>query len=172
MLNDPKLVLHRSKVVFGLGCFLLAAYFTLTQIVRYLANEDTSSIAHKQFNQTPRDEYPTFSICFRGQDVYWKKEKILFQILGVTSSQYVNTLMGHGQRYEYDRKTGFYNKERVDLVNITSIDFKNVILDPDKVIVGALFEAQNPNQTTYFGKGNTGKQLKHNPFFVAYQTLN
>ena len=129
MLNDPKIAIGRLKVIFGMVCFLLAAYFTHTQGIRYLANEDTSSITHKQFNQTPRDKYPTFSICFRGEDVYWKKEDMLFQALGVTSTQYVQTLKGDGQRYEYDEMTRLYSKERVDLSNITSIDFGDVILD-------------------------------------------
>ena len=122
MINKPKLALGRLKVVFGLVCFLLAAYFTLTQIIRYLANEDTSSITHKHFNLTPQDKYPTFSICFKGQDLYWDKEKILFSILGVTSSQYVETLKGHGQKYEHDEKTGFYKKK---LVNVFSTQLQS-----------------------------------------------
>ena len=132
----------------------MATYFTLTQVIRYLANEDTSSIAHKKFNQTPRDKYPTFSICFEGKDIHWKKEEMLFQTLGVTSSQYVDTLMGHGKRYEYDEKTGLYNKERVDLRNVTSIDFNRVILNENKIILGAFFRSQHTNDTTYFGKGH------------------
>ena len=100
--NDPKIALGRLKVIFGFVCFLLAAYFSLTQVIRYIANEDTSSIAHKQFNQRPQDMYPTFSICLKGRDIYWDKEEWLFTTLGVTSAQYVDTLMGHGKRYEYD----------------------------------------------------------------------
>ena len=126
MLSDPKIALRRLKVVFGLACFLLAAYFTLTQVVRYLSNEDTSSIAHKQFNETPQDKYTTFSICFKGRDIYWRKEERLFQMLGVTSSQYVDTLKGHGQRYEYHEETGFYNKERVDLSNVTLLSLIHI----------------------------------------------
>ena len=147
MLSDRKIALRRANVVFASICFLCAAYMSLMQVFRYLANEDTSSITNKLFNQTPRDQYPTFSICFKGRDVYWSKEKMLFNILGVTSSQYVDTLKGNGQRYEFDEKTHLYNKVRVDLSNVTSIDFENVILDVNNVIIGTEFNAQNKSFT-------------------------
>ena len=170
MLKDRKVALHRANVVFGSACFLLAAYMSLTQLFRYLENEDTSSITNKQFNQTPRDQYPTFSICFKGDDVYWDKDEMLFNVLGVTSSQYVDTLKGNGQRYEIDVKTHLYNKVRVDLSNVTLLDFENVILDTKKVIIGAEFNTENKSYTRSFGKGKGGKKLTYNPFYVGYQT--
>ena len=170
MLSDRKIALRRANVVFASICFLCAAYMSLMQVFRYLANEDTSSITNKLFNQTPRDQYPTFSICFKGLDVYWRKEEMLFNTLGVTSSQYVATLKGYGQRYEFDETTHLYSKIPVHLNNATLIDVENVILDKNKVIIGAEFNAQQESYTRSFGKGRRGKKLTYNPFSVGYQT--
>ena len=170
MIKEPKIALGRLKVIFGLVCFLLALYFSLTQVVRFLANEDTSSISNKQFNLEPHDKYPTFSICLKGRDIYWHKEEFLFNSFGVTSAQYVDTLMGNGQRYDFDEKTGLYNKELVELRNFTLIEFTNVALESYKVIIGAEFKTQQDHHAKYFGKGKTGGKLEYNPFYVGYQT--
>ena len=170
MIKEPKIALGRLKVIFGLVCFLLAAYFSLTQVVRYIANEDTSSIAHKQFNQRLQDKYPTFSICFKGGDIHRDKEEWLFTTLGVTSAQYVNALMGHGKRYQYDEKTGLYRKVDVDLKNSTLLESYNLALQSDKVIIGVEFKTQQDDHAKHYGKDKGGTKLTHNPFYVAYQT--
>ena len=95
---------------------------------------------------------------------------MLFNVLGVTSSQYVDTLKGNGQRYELDVKTHLYNKVQVDLSNVTLLDFENVILDTKKVILGAEFNTENKSYTRSFGKGKGGQKLTYNPFYVGYQT--
>ena len=95
---------------------------------------------------------------------------MLFNTLGVTSSQYVATLKGYGQRYEFDETTHLYNKVPVDLNNVTLIDLENLILDKNKVIIGAEFNAQQESYTRSFGKGKRGKKLTYNPFSVGYQT--
>ena len=95
---------------------------------------------------------------------------MLFNILGVTSSQYVGALKGYGQRYDFDETTRLYNKVPVDLNNATLIDAEHLILDKNRVIIGAEFNAQQERYTRSFGKGKRGKKLRYNPFFVGYQT--
>ena len=42
----------------------------LTQVLRYLDNNDSSSIQYKTFNESPLDVYPTFSVCLFSMDRY------------------------------------------------------------------------------------------------------
>ena len=74
------------------------------------------------------------------------------------------------KRYEYDEKTGLYNKEPVVLTNGTPIDVRNVALEPGTVIIGAEFRTQQDNHATYFGNGKGGKRLEEHPFYIGYQT--
>ena len=126
IMDDPKILFGRSKVTFKLVCFLLAAYMTITQIVRYLENRDASSISYKKFNQTPRDRYPTFSICLQGAELYSYYDTFMMNSLGITSTQYVLTLNGeNGLRYEYQYTTRLYTKEIIDFKNVSNIGFGN-----------------------------------------------
>ena len=49
--------------IFGLICIYLAGYMTLIESLRYVENKDASSFGYKKFGESPRDRYPTFSIC-------------------------------------------------------------------------------------------------------------
>ena len=54
------------KVFFSLTCFFLAGYMTFLQFQAYFANEDSSVVTYKEFNQDNTNVYPTFTICFQG----------------------------------------------------------------------------------------------------------
>ena len=54
-----------SILIFAVICFGLACYETYKQFREYIRNEDTASIEYRNFNLEEKDEYPTFSICFR-----------------------------------------------------------------------------------------------------------
>ena len=49
--------------IFSLLCIYLAGYMTLIESLRYVENKDASSFGYKKFRESPRDIYPTFSIC-------------------------------------------------------------------------------------------------------------
>ena len=83
MMNNPKLVKRFSKVLFTMVCFLLAAYMTNTQVIRFLRNDDSTTIAFKRFNLSPDDKYPTFSICFTGAELHWYNDKNIFDQYGI-----------------------------------------------------------------------------------------
>lgn len=174
MLHDQKMLRGRFRVIFGLVCLLLAGYMTLTQIVRYLKNEDSSTITQIQFNQTPLDDkYPTFSICLRGSDIYWLRENSLFENFGVTSSQFVYTLQGRGWRYEYNERGRPYHNKSVDIGTFPHNETMQYFLKPSDIIVKTEFLAQQEVHTTHYekdDKGNNGDTP--NPFNIGYQTPN
>ena len=173
MFGDLKIALHRAKVTFGLTCLLLATYMTLTQVLRYLENGDASSITHKQFNRKNLDQYPTYSICLKGYEIYWAQENMLFEKLGLTSSQYVDALQGNGWRYQYDELTRFYRKQNFDINNITRFDLIEAFLEPSDIIIGAEFQTQNKEHITHYGDvENVGTNMKRIPFEIGYQTPN
>ena len=91
---------------------------TLTQIIRYCENKDSSSISYKQFNQTPKNQYPTFSLCFEGADIYWPHALKLFDEYGIASEQYDMIIKGGiTTRYKDEPELKLYKKETID-VNI------------------------------------------------------
>ena len=157
--------------MFALVCLLLACYLTNTQIIRYFENRDASTITYKLFNQSPRDRYPTYSVCLKGPEIYWDHERYLFENLGITSAQYVQLLKGEGMRYEYNESTEMYTKEPIDMKNDSKIDLKNVSPNPAKIILGVDFVTQQHNHTVHYGIGTAGLRLQKHPFFIGYQTF-
>ena len=83
----------------------MSAYMTVTQSVEFLENRDSSSVSYHHFNQDSSDLYPTFSICLKGKDIYWKNEEFLYDRAGITSAEYIEILKGNGFRYEINEKT-------------------------------------------------------------------
>ena len=172
VMGDPKILLGRMEVTFTLVCFLLAAYMTITQIVRYLENRDASSISYKQFSQTPRDRYPTFSICFQGAELYWYYDTLIFKDFGITPAQYEPILKGEiGFKYEYEYTTRLYRKVPIDIRNVSNIGFQQQLyLNLSDILVGLEFVTKEAKNTIRYGNGEKGKLIQQLPFYIGYQT--
>ena len=67
-IKNHKRVFKHINVTFLLVCVLLACYMTLKETFRYFENLDASSIHFKEFSQSPKDTYPTFTICLTEED--------------------------------------------------------------------------------------------------------
>ena len=52
-----------SKSIFTVICLCSLGYMIYLEIERFLENNDSSSISFRKFNKSPKDEYPTFTIC-------------------------------------------------------------------------------------------------------------
>ena len=155
-----------------MGCFALATYYGITQAVRFIENQDSSTISQKIFNHEPNNKYPTFTICVKGTNIYSSNEIALFEQTELTSLQYVDLLEGNeGYRYMYDLKDGTYKKESA---NLSSIFMKNnfSILSPlpSDIIVGTRFIAQNDFQSTHYGYGEETVNLPNVPFHIGHRT--
>ena len=99
---------------------------TVTQSVGFLENRDSSTISYNHFNQDPSDQYPTFSICLKGEDMYWENEEFLYDTAMVTSAEYVKILQGNGFRYKVNGITHLIEKETFGIKNVSMIDFEDV----------------------------------------------
>ena len=102
----------------------MGAYMTVTQSVGFLENRDSSTISYSHFNQDPSDQYPTFSICVKGTDIYWENEEFMYDSSGVTSAEYVEILKGYGFKYKVNEGSQLSEKESVDIHNVSMINFE------------------------------------------------
>ena len=91
--------------------------------MHFLENDDATTIHYRRFNLSPKDKYPTFSICFTGDELYWYQAKSLFDEFGVSPSKFEEMLKGQkGIRYDYDYASMLYNKTFVDLRHFSDVD--------------------------------------------------
>ena len=149
----------------------MSAYMTVTQSVEFLENRDSSSVSYHHFNQDSSDLYPTFSICLKGKDIYWKNEEFLYDRAGVTSAEYIEILKGHGFRYEINENTLLSEKKSFDISNVSMIDFEYVRIQQSDVITGADFITNSENSTIHFGTSDAWEpNQKKIPFHVGYQS--
>ena len=157
------------KVVFTLTCLSLAMYMTATQIERFYQNEDGSSVTYKVFNETPRDKYPTFSLCFKGAELYWYARLKVWNAYGISVSQYDLIMKGKtGARYRYNYDTMLYSKEVLDITNVTNTGFdEKWYLNISELLVDVEYTTENPTNDFHFAEG---KGSKESLFEVGYQT--
>ena len=169
-MNNPKLVFMRAKYVFSMSCFTLAIYLAIPQIIRYLENKDTSRIMHKKFNEVHENNYPTFTICLRGKEKYWRHEPFLMDQLGVNSNQYADLLKGNGWKYKYDEKTRLYKKEYFNESTNISLDFSRTLIKASDIIVGTHFYARHENLNSHYGHGREPENIRKVPFQLSYES--
>ena len=96
---------------------------TNTQVIRLLKNDDSTTIAFKRFNLSPRDKYPTFSMCFKGAELRWYNDKFIFDQYGISSSKYEKLLKGEKvSKYRYNYTSKLYDKFPVEYIPGASED--------------------------------------------------
>ena len=65
---------------------------TVKQVIRYIENNDSSVISYKRFNESPEDQYPTFTFCLANEPlVVYNNELHKF---GITKDDYYKLLSG------------------------------------------------------------------------------
>ena len=103
----------RIQAVFQVSCVTLATYMSIVFVKKFLENEDVTSITYKKYSQTPKDKYPTFSICFKGTTLYWYRDLAIFKSFSLYSSEFEKMLTGKSaMRYKYNESSGLYTKEQ------------------------------------------------------------
>ena len=157
--------------VFTMVCLFLAIYMTLTQIWRYMENRDSSSIDYKLLGQSDLDKYPTFSLCFKGPELYWYYESLMFKELSLTAIQFDLILKGdNGAAYEYNYGSRLYDKITFDFGNSTRIGFEQKwYLNFSDIVNGIEFATENPDHGIFYGNGKKGKKVHQVPFYVGFQ---
>ena len=189
MLDDPKILLGRFRVIFDVICFLLALYMTLKMIGRFREDRNATSIAYQQYDNTLDGQYPSFSVCFRGNGLYKFDASTIFKAYGLHSSDYENLLLGQPAfRYDYNHSSRLYSKFLVsedvksqdtlkDVVHV-SFELSEIIQQVSFVNTdhkARVFTNKNTNQSLWFGnnEGISIAQVLEEPLFhIGYQTQN
>ena len=141
---------------------------TAKQVMSFLANEDTTTNHYRRFNLSPKDSYPTFSICFTGSEFYWYKGKEIFKVFGLKPSEFEAMLKGQEVfRYDYNYSSMLYNKIPVDPTLLGDLDIKDYYLKLTDILTGLEFRTLDDITNIEHGKGKPGKMqqiLFHDTF--------
>ena len=114
-----------TTFVFKLTCLSLTAYMSVTQFLRYLDNNDKASVSFRQFNHSPRDRYPTYTICFENQ----KRRENLF------NQTYLMNTHGINRSEYFDIIRGMNTSEHLkNSTMILDIDFEMATIHPKEII--------------------------------------
>ena len=172
MILTPKILVNRMRGVFSIICLFLAMYMTLTQIRRYLENRDASSIDYKLLGLSTEEQYPTFSLCFKGPEMYWYYESLILKNFDLTSNQFDLIFKGeNGAGYKYNYNSKLYDKVRFNVENVTNIGFEQKwYLNLSEILTGVEFTTDNPDHGINYGNGKKGKKVRDAPFYVGFQS--
>ena len=143
--------------VFQLTCFILAGYMAFTQALRFLDNDDSSSIGYKNFNKTPVDRYPTLSIC-----LYSPYDDGLLRIFEADlrrATEHNRLLKGEENRLNYaGLETLLSNNSQMADDPFTA--------KLESILYAFAFETQDSNDPASFDKH---KRMNRNlPFYVSH----
>ena len=170
--NKERLVRH-LKVTFVLICLLLTVYMTAKETIRYIKNEDSSTISYKQFNKHPHDTYPTFSICFTDDQPYERNFYSQYEpfinsnILGLYTNEYTEILQGKViTKYINNlQTTGNSERKELDIRNISESDFERFSLKFKDMINRVELKTKNVNNSIEFDSDLENRL----PVYVSYQ---
>ena len=102
-IKDPKTLVPNLTVAFKALCFVLATYISVILVGRYIEDISKTSITYKHYNEKPEDQYPTYSICFKGTSFYWNNDAAIFNEYELHSDQFERLLKGENEfRYHYN----------------------------------------------------------------------
>ena len=170
MIQNPKILLTRFKIVFQMICFLSAIFMSASFVRRFNANDNATSITYKKFNRKPQDVYPTFSICFRGTNFHWYNDIGIYDAFELRPEQYETMVKGETAfRYEYDTSLRLFSKRPTFLNNETSSESKSFHLQLSNFLIEANFTTLNKKDSRFFTTKNMGN-LSELPFSINYQT--
>ena len=154
-----------GKELFAFLCLLLTGFAVVMQVLRFIRNEDTSTIIYKPFNKSPKDKYPTFSLCFSSTP--WNSLQYIFDkdLVGnhAIDSYEWNMLM---KGYAIKRKHWNTTLHRMDFFGIYPQHY-TLSMEPFlKPFLNTAIKLEAKNETKEFGQYK--KQNESWPFYVSY----
>ena len=144
---------------------------TTRQIIRFLENGDSTAIQFRQFNLSPKDQYPTFSICLTGSDIHWNKANTIFRRFGLHPSNFGQLLKGEDvYSYDYNYTSMLYNKNPVDISQYQNLDLERLSLKISDILTGHEFRTEKETNSVSYGMGKIGKMIEKIPLDLGYNT--
>ena len=152
-------------------CVLLACYMTTKETLRFLKNEDTSSIRYKYFANSPEDTYPTFSFCLTDEQLtsregliysYFKED--IYQTLpywDADFSTFAQILQGK------KLSSGIKDEAGLDIRNLSDNYANSFTIELTRLYQMVEFKTKNSNDSLEFSAdSSTQTEL---PFYISYQ---
>ena len=169
----------RFKAIFDVVCFLLASYMTVIIIGRYREDKNATTITYKKFTETVEDQYPTFSICFTGDELYQYNDSAIYEAYGLNHNNYQKMVKGKNAfQYQYDLSRKMYRRifvppgYKIDtkFADIQLVQTTYPMLD---YIKRTSFIAGNPAYNVFYKDQNAnlnGVSVEKPPFYIGLQT--
>ena len=152
----------------GAFCFIMADYMTVKQILQYTKNNDVSTIGFEKFNESPKDVYPTFTLCFEDNFEVGKlfDAQRLNETAGITPKEYSDILLG---KDEQELSNPFESRSRT-MKDVLSIDFEDATVGIQELFSQFMATGNKHSEvrTQYFVKTGEYGPLKL-AFYTSYQ---
>ena len=162
--QNGRVYLKPVKEVFTSTCFILAGYMALTQALRYLNNDDSTSIGYNTFNETPADRYPTFSLCLFRKSTVTRTLQYIFdedlkRKIGIGAYEYNQFLKGA------DIVKNHFGTDIV-FSNISQIDHKQFTFKLESFMYAFALETEDSIYTESID--NYKGENESLPFYTSY----
>ena len=143
---------------------------TTTFVKRFTENDNSTSITYRRFNNEPKDEYPTFSICFEGTPFHWYHDIDIYKAFELRTEQYELMLKGRPAfRYQYDPSSKSFRKMSTFVKNEPNAAHKEFHVQLIDFLSEANFSSLNKDDSRFFANTDGGG-LEEQPFTVSYHT--
>ena len=146
-------------------------------IGRFLDDANETAISYKKYGETSEDKYPSFSVCFEGDDLYHFNESAIFNAYGIHLSDYEMMLNGETAfQYDYDPSSRRYSKTPLPPNYQPSVALAaGDLFQFHAIVKQTKLEAQNGSQRAFLVK-NEGDSVERfaedSPLYISYQSLN
>lgn len=151
----------------------MASYWIALFSAQYVENRDAIYISMKTFNENPIDKYPTFTLCFSGNNFPWYRENNIFDAYGLNATQYELMLMGEkASKVNLNKTSRLYEKHPVFLSDFDETNIDHFSLKTsDFVHELNFFTKEGSNDVNIIGS-NVDKEILDSKFQLSYQTAN
>lgn len=142
---------------------------TTKETVRYFRNEDMSTVGFKYFASSPKDTYPSFSVCLTDEDrddgeiySFFNEEIALtYPIEGANFKSLVRILMGNVT------SSPISANERFEIRNASELYSNIISITLEKIYSGIYFNTEDKKYDLKLSKSK--KSNPPMPFYVSYQ---
>ena len=144
---------------------------TATQVMRFLENDDSTAIHFRQFNLSPKDKYPAFSICFTGSELYWNQAEEIFKATQLSPPMLKAMLRGQDAfSYHYNHTLKLYDKIPVDIGDYPNMDIGRFSVKVSDIVTGLEYGTDEEKTSVSHGIGEIGNRLDDIPLEVGHES--
>ena len=151
----------------------MASYWIALFSAQYGENRDAIFISMKTFNDDPDDQYPTFSLCFKGDRFHWNRDDNIFDSYALNATQYELMLKGEvAMMDELNKSSGLYEKKPVFLQNGADVNIDRYFVRPTDFIHTIKYLTEKEEHDAIYNSKTKRIESLESLFHLSYQTAN